>query len=149
MAEPLPEFQGEPDLSAPEFYLNRELTWLNFNYRVLHEAADERTPLLERVKFLAIVGSNLDEFVMKRIGGLKQQVAAGVRTQSIDGRRPEQQIEDCYEVIRDLHARERTVLGKLVAHLAESGIVIARYEDLDADDRAWLRDHYHQNIFPW
>ncbi|MFA9412688.1 MAG: RNA degradosome polyphosphate kinase, partial [Deltaproteobacteria bacterium] len=66
------------DLDAPEYYLNRELTWLTFVKRVLHEAEDSRTPLLERVKFLAITSSILDEFFMKRIGGLKQQVAAGV-----------------------------------------------------------------------
>jgi polyphosphate kinase len=144
----VPEFEGEPDLSAPEFYLNRELTWLGFNYRVLHEAADERTPLLERVKFLAIVGSNLDEFVMKRIGGLKQQVAAGIRALSIDGRRPEQQIADCYEMIRDLYERERKVLAKLVTRLAENDIVIARYEELEEDDQAWLREYYTRNIFP-
>ena len=74
----MPGANGEWDLDDPDLYLNRELTWLNFNYRVLNEAADPRTPLLERVKFLAIVGSNLDEFFMKRIGGLKQQVGAGV-----------------------------------------------------------------------
>ena len=62
------------NLRAPEYYLNRELTWLSFNKRVLHEARDKRTPLLERLKFLAIASSNLDEFFMKRIGGLKQQV---------------------------------------------------------------------------
>ena len=66
------------DLKSPELYLNRELTWLSFNRRVLHEAQDPRNPLLERVKFLAIVNANLDEFFMKRIGGLKQQVGAGV-----------------------------------------------------------------------
>ena len=93
---PLPPSDGEPDLSSPDYYLNRELTWLSFNLRVLHEAEDERTPLLERLKFLAIVASNLDEFVMKRIGGLKQQVAAGLRQPSIDGRTPEQQIVECH-----------------------------------------------------
>ena len=67
------------DLDDPDLYLNRELTWLGFNQRVLHEAADPRTPLLERVKFLAIVSSNLDEFFMKRIGGLMQQMRAGVQ----------------------------------------------------------------------
>jgi polyphosphate kinase len=144
----VPEFEGAPDLSAPELYLNRELTWLGFNHRVLQEAADERTPLLERVKFLAIVGSNLDEFVMKRIGGLKQQVAAGVRTPSIDGRRPAQQISDCYEAIADLYRREREVLSKLVARLAKHDIVISRYEDLGDDDRTWLREYYYRNIFP-
>jgi polyphosphate kinase len=145
---PVPVIEGEPDLSAPDLYLNRELTWLAFNYRVLHEAADERTPLLERVKFMAIVGSNLDEFVMKRIGGLKQQAAAGMTTLTIDGRRPDQQITECYEVIRDLLRRERVVLAKLIGELADHDIHIRRYEDLPEEDRAWLRDYYFRNIFP-
>lgn len=83
-----------PDLRAPELYLNRELTWLEFNRRVLHEAQDPRTPLLERVKFLAIVNSNLDEFFMKRIGGLKQQVGAGVKDLTVDGRTPSSRSTD-------------------------------------------------------
>ena len=91
------------DLRAPELYLNRELTWLAFNRRVLHEAQDPRTPLLERVKFLAIVSANLDEFFMKRIGGLKQQVGAGVHELTVDGRTPEQQIAECVAC----HARAR------------------------------------------
>jgi polyphosphate kinase len=148
VASPVPVFEGEADLSSPELYLNRELTWLGFNQRVLHEAADERTPLLERVKFLAIVGSNLDEFVMKRIGGLKQQAAAGMRAPTIDGRTPEQQITDCLEAIRDLYGREREVLARLADRLAEHDIVIARHEALCEDDRTWLRDYYYQNIFP-
>jgi polyphosphate kinase len=100
------------------------------------------------VKFLAIVGSNLDEFVMKRIGGLKQQVAAGIRTLSIDGRRPEQQITDCDEVLRDFHQRERKVLASVAARLADHDIVISQHEDLGEDDCAWLRDYYYRNIFP-
>jgi hypothetical protein len=88
------------DLRAPELYLNRELTWLSFNRRVLHEAQDPRTPLLERVKFLAIVNANLDEFFMKRIGGLKQQVGAGVKDLTVDGRTPEQQIDECVAFVR-------------------------------------------------
>ena len=76
------------DLDDPALYLNRELTWLEFNRRVLDMAADDDTPLLERVKFLAIVSANLDEFFMKRVGGLKQQIAAGIRTPSVDGRTP-------------------------------------------------------------
>ena len=90
------------DLRSPALYLNRELTWLSFNRRVLHEAEDPRTPLLERVKFLAIVSANLDEFFMKRIGGLKQQVGAGVHDLTVDGRTPQQQIADCLAFIRDL-----------------------------------------------
>ncbi|MDJ0522040.1 MAG: RNA degradosome polyphosphate kinase, partial [Planctomycetota bacterium] len=67
---PAPDASGKHDLRRPGYFLNRELTWLGFNFRVLHEAEDPRTPLLERVRFLSIVGSNLDEFFMKRIGGL-------------------------------------------------------------------------------
>src|SRR5262244_1565396 len=74
------------DLDSPLLYLNRELTWLAFNRRVLAEAQDPRNPLLERLKFLAITASNLDEFFMKRIGGLKQQAAGGVETLTPDGR---------------------------------------------------------------
>ena len=100
-----------PDLDAPDLYLNRELTWLTFNRRVLHEAQDDRNPLLERVKFLAIVASNLDEFFMKRIGGLKQQVGAGVQELTPDGRSPQQQITECYAVIREQEAEQRTLLA--------------------------------------
>ena len=82
--------QEYTDLTSPELYLNRELTWLEFNKRVLHEAKDESNPLLERLKFVGIVSSNLDEFFMKRIGGLKQQVGAGVMDYSVDGRLPAQ-----------------------------------------------------------
>jgi polyphosphate kinase len=75
--------------------------------RVLHEAQDERTPLLERVKFLAIVSSNLDEFFMKRIGGLKQQIGARVRELTVDGRSPEQQLSECLAVVRDIVDQQR------------------------------------------
>ncbi|MGB5397930.1 MAG: RNA degradosome polyphosphate kinase, partial [Gammaproteobacteria bacterium] len=88
------------DLDNPELYLNRELTWLEFNYRVLHMAADEATPLLERVKFIAIVSANLDEFFMKRVGGLKQQIAAGIRTPSVDGRTPLEQLQESQKIVR-------------------------------------------------
>ena len=104
---PVPETADRHDLSRPEYYLNRELTWLNFNFRVLHEAEDPRTPVLERLKFLAIVGSNLDEFFMKRIGGLKQQVEAGITERTVDGRTPGEQIEQCYTVVRELETGQR------------------------------------------
>src|SRR5690349_5037114 len=85
------------DLGAPELYLNRELTYLNFCWRVLQEAADDRLPLLERAKFIGIVASNIDEFFQKRIGGLKQQVGAQLHKVTPDGRTPQQQISDCLE----------------------------------------------------
>jgi polyphosphate kinase len=145
---PVPNPEGVYDLSRPEFYLNRELTWLNFNDRVLHEAEDERTPLLERVKFAAIAASNIDEFFMKRIGGLKQQVGAGFSDRTVDGRTPDEQIVECYAVIRDMEQRQRNVVRLLQQRLAEQHIVIATCADLSNEDQAWLRDHYFQNIFP-
>src|SRR5262249_60733596 len=83
-----------PALDSPLLYLNRELTWLAFNRRVLAEAQDRRNPVLERLKFLAITASNLDEFFMKRIGGLKQQVAAGFQQLTVDRRTPQQQLTE-------------------------------------------------------
>ncbi|MEM9980491.1 MAG: RNA degradosome polyphosphate kinase, partial [Cyanobacteria bacterium P01_D01_bin.2] len=74
------------DLSSPEYYISRELSWLSFNERVLHEALDPRTPLLERLKFLAIFSSNLDEFFMVRVAGIKQQIEAQVSRRTADGR---------------------------------------------------------------
>jgi polyphosphate kinase len=147
---PLPSFTGtgEIDLSEPEYYLNRELTWLNFNYRVLHEARDRRVPLLERVKFLAIVGNNLDEFFMKRIGGLKQQVGAGVKALTVDGRTPEDQIRACYEVVHDLERLQHETCVELVQALRESGILLATYSDLTEEEENDLRQRFLENVYP-
>ncbi|MCU7960501.1 MAG: RNA degradosome polyphosphate kinase, partial [gamma proteobacterium symbiont of Bathyaustriella thionipta] len=113
-----------PDLKDPELYLNRELTWLSFNERVLHEAQDERNPLLERLKFLAITGSNLDEFFMKRIGGLKQQVGAGMGKLTVDGRTARQQISECYEQVRKQERQQRATLHTLLDELREQDVKI-------------------------
>jgi polyphosphate kinase len=137
-----------PSLDAPELYLNRELTWLEFNRRVLHEAQDPKAPVLERIKFLAITASNLDEFFMKRIGGLKQQVAAGFRERTIDGRTPEQQIAECYTEIRAQEEIHRALAADLLAELATDGIEVTAYENLTAEEQAALRDHYMRNVFP-
>ena len=136
------------DLKAPEWYLNRELTWLEFNRRVLWEAEDERTPLLERVKFIAIVSSNLDEFFMKRIGGLKQQVGAGISELSVDGRTPQQQITECYAVVRELEAKKQMLLTKIVDQLKQEGIRFSPFLELSKDQQQVMREHYIQNIFP-
>ncbi|MFQ6024026.1 MAG: polyphosphate kinase 1 [Acidiferrobacterales bacterium] len=136
------------DLTSPELYLNRELTWLEFNRRVLYEAQDERTPLLERIKFMAIVSSNLDEFFMKRIGGLKQQVGAGVQDLTVDGRTPQRQIEECCRVVRDIEAQKDALLPKLLKQLREHGIHVVTYDSLDEKDQEALRDSYVKNIFP-
>ena len=137
-----------PDLRAPELYLNRELTWLAFARRVLAEAEDARNPLLERVKFLAIVGSSLDEFVMKRIGGLKRQSAAGVRKRTVDGRTPQEQIVECYEVMRQLAGSAEQLFVELSKLLADNGIRLATAGELAEDERKWVREHYLREIFP-
>ncbi len=136
------------NLRSPEFYLNRELTWLSFNSRVLHEAQDRRVPLLERLKFLAIASSNLDEFFMKRIGGLKQQLAANVHQLTVDGRTPQEQISECTAAVRELQLRMREIYLDLVKSLARKGIVVADYDELTAEQKDAVRDHYLKNILP-
>jgi len=136
------------DLSDSQWYLNRELTWLEFNRRVLHEAEDERTPLLERLKFIAIVSANMDEFFMKRIGGLKQQIGAGMRELTLDGRTPHQQVRECLAVIGDLHARKRGIFYDVRTLLEQKGIAICNYSELAAKEKKLLREYYFINIFP-
>jgi polyphosphate kinase len=136
------------DLNSPDLYLNRELTWLEFNRRVLHEANDVRTPLLERIKFVAIVSANLDEFFMKRIGGLKQQDAAGVRNLTVDGRTPRQQLKECNDLVRELETHKEQLLPELRRLLATNGINVSNYAELAAEEHSLLREHYLRNIFP-
>ncbi len=138
----------ETDFTSPALYLNRELTWLEFSRRVLNEAQDNRTPLLERIKFVAIVSSNLDEFFMKRIGGLKQQVGAGLRDLTVDGRTPQQQIEECCVVVREIEAQKDALLPKLLKALREYGIHMVAYDSLKKDEQKELRNIYLKNIFP-
>jgi len=147
---PVPEVPVTADVLAdPDLYLNRELSWLAFNERVLHEAADESTPLLDRVKFLAISASNLDEFFMKRIGGLKQQVVAGMQERTVDGRTPQEQIAASYAVVRDFERRQRALWNDLRVRLRdEHGIQIQAHAELSADEQTALREHYVRNIFP-
>ncbi|MCG7956985.1 MAG: RNA degradosome polyphosphate kinase, partial [Candidatus Thiodiazotropha endolucinida] len=136
------------DLDDASLYLNRELTWLAFNRRVLAEASREKNPLLERVKFLAIVSNNLDEFFMKRIGGLKQQVAAGISIPSVDGRTPMQQLEECHKVTREMQQTQEQIYNELLQALSEEEIRITEYQSLNEHQQEKLRDHFQQNIFP-
>ncbi|MGW8193828.1 MAG: polyphosphate kinase 1 [Desulforhopalus sp.] len=138
----------EFDLQSPEWYLNRELTWLEFNKRVLHEGQDERNPLLERVFFLAVVGSNLDEFFMKRIGGLKQQVGASVKSLSVDGRLPQEQIDACHEVVREILDQQQNLEDNLLQLLKEEGILIKQYKDLGKRDRETIDKYFLHEIYP-
>ena len=138
----------EFDLDDPQFYLNREFSWLAFNRRVLALAEHDQTPLLERIKFLAIVSSNIDEFFMKRIGGLKQQIGAHVTTLSVDGRTPLQQIEQSYAIVTELEDKIYAIYKHLRTLLAEHDIQVCQYQQLEVEEQAQLREYYLKNIFP-
>ena len=136
------------DLDSAELFLNRELTWLEFNRRVLHEAQDNCTPLLERFKFVGIVSSNLDEFFMKRIGGLKQQVGAGIQEVTVDGRTPAQQIEESYQLVREIEAQKNQLVPQLIELLSNEEIHLTTYDLLDDNDKEVIRNFYIENIYP-
>src|SRR6266568_603027 len=133
----------------PELYINRELSWIEFNRRVFEQAQDPRHPLLERVKFVSIFDSNLDEFIMIRVAGLKDQVAARVTTPSPTGLTPEQQlmaVRECLlPLIQEVH---RYWLDTLVPLLAEQHIHILNYEELNAPQREAMLAYFEQEIFP-
>jgi polyphosphate kinase len=145
---PDPDDEGQHDLTKSAYYLNRELTWLRFQFRVLNEAEDERTPLLERVRYLAIIGKNLDEFFMKRIGGLMQQVGAGIQARTVDGRSASEQLNDCRDLVHVLEDCKRDALANVLSLLPEHGIRLTGFDDLDEDDQVWLREYYFDNIYP-
>lgn len=135
--------------NTPEpILLNRELTWLSFNQRVLSEAENTQNPLLERVKFLAIVNSNLDEFFMKRIGGLKQQVGAGINTLSADGRTPQQQIDDCYAVVKRIDTDIQRIMKSLTTELQSEQIEILTFNQLSNEQQQQMRQYFYDNVYP-
>jgi polyphosphate kinase len=130
-------------------FINRELSWLDFNARVLELADDPRVPLLERVKFVAIFGSNLDEFFQVRVAGLKDQVAARVTSLSSDGRTAAEQLDMIHVRVNELLDQAERVLGQqLVPALAEAGVVLASWADLDDVDRKHLGEVFTHRIFP-
>jgi polyphosphate kinase len=160
-SHPIPQQKGVPaqpkgqvppcsspgiDPADPQWYLNRELTWLDFKRRVLHQAEDERLPLLERLKFIGIVSANIDEFFMKRIGGLKQQIGAGVRELTPDGRTPRQQVQECLSRIRALETDKNEILTKVLRLLRPKGISIASFEELSAAEKRELRAVHQAGI---
>ncbi len=138
------------DVRDPSLYLNRELSWLEFNGRVLHEALDPRTPLLERLKFIAIFSSNLDEFFQVRVAGLKQQAAAGIVERTADGMTPEDQLSAVSATVRGHVGRHRRCLMEdLLPALAEHGLRIQqRVDDLPPADRAHVDAYFLDNVFP-
>ncbi len=136
------------NLSSHEWFLNRELTWLAFNQRVLHEATDEQVPLLERVFFVAVVGSNLDEFFMKRIGGLKQQVGAGVKKLTVDGMLPQEQIVACYRVAQEILVEQRRIESLLRELLEKEHICFRPYEGLSTAQKKEMDKYFKIEIYP-
>ncbi len=139
----------EVSLNDPQYYFNRELSWLEFNKRVLHEATDPRTPLLERLKFLAIFSSNLDEFFMVRIAALKQQVAANVRKLTPDGRTPSEQLDMISQRLLPTVVEQHQHFEKVLRpQLAREGIYLLDYMDLNQEQRVYLQNYFEEQIFP-
>ncbi|WP_017327246.1 polyphosphate kinase 1 [Synechococcus sp. PCC 7336] len=133
----------------PEYYLNRELSWLEFNRRVLHEALDDRTPLLERLKFLGIFSSNLDEFFMVRVAAIQQQIEAGVTSRTADGLTPPEQLGRIQEHLRPIVAQQHKCFEKVLRPaLAQLGVRILSYADLDRQQQDYLKDYFECHIFP-
>jgi polyphosphate kinase len=136
------------DPLAPTRFINRELSWLAFNERVLAEADNHRHPLLERLRFLSISASNLDEFFMVRVAGLKGQYQAGIKTQSQDGLTPAQQLEAIQQRADRLMEDQQVAWLSLRQQLADVGIYIVAPTDLEPGDRAWLEKRFMADIFP-
>jgi polyphosphate kinase len=130
-------------------FINRELSWLEFNARVLHEAFDDRNPLLERLKFLSIFSTNLDEFYMVRVAGLRRQVAAGVLQTPPDGLTSQEQLAAIHDRIGPLLRRARQCLHDLLLpSLAEHGIKLVGPEDLDPAERETVKLFFESQVFP-
>jgi polyphosphate kinase len=138
-----------PDLSSSDLYFNRELSWVEFNARVLELAEDDRQPLLERAKFAAIWESNLDEFFMIRVAGVHDQIDAGLNEPGADGRTPRQVLAAIRARMQELGTRHDRVINEtILPALAEKGIRIVTCADLSADDRAQLAERFKRQIFP-
>jgi len=129
-------------------FINRELSWLAFNGRVLQQAVDARTPLLERVKFLSIFSSNLDEFYMVRVAGLRRQVAANVQAAPVDGLSPLEQFEAIDRVVREQLAVQRRCLEDLLEQMAANGIRLVGVSDLTAREWGTLDEYFEAQVFP-
>ncbi|QLL30020.1 polyphosphate kinase 1 [Thermosynechococcus sichuanensis E542] len=137
------------DLHDPQYYFNRSLSWLEFNKRVLHEAYDPRTPLLERLKFMAIFSSNLDEFFMVRVAGLKQQVESGIVQGGADGMPPAEQLQAVRQYLLPIVTEQHRYFDQeLRALLAKEAIFLTRFDELTPEQQAYLNDYFQAQVFP-
>jgi polyphosphate kinase len=150
LPEKVERLEPSPGIAAfgPSRFFNRELSWLHFNRRVLEEAENERHPLLERLRFLSISASNLDEFYMVRVAGLRGQVVAGIETPSVDGLTPAEQLDQINRSVAQLTAEQQENWVTLEALLAEAGIHVLSADQLSDAERAWLEEHFLGHIFP-
>ena len=136
------------DRDSPERFFNRELSWLAFNARVLEEAFNKRHPLLERLRFLSISGSNLDEFYMVRVAGLRGQVRAGITQRSQDGLSPERQLAEVNRRVSDLVRDQQRAWSELKGELVAADFSVVAPEDLTEDERNWVDTYFMEHVFP-
>lgn len=135
-------------VSFSKEFTNRDIGWLNFNFRVLYEANDRRNPLLERVKFLSISSSNLDEFVMKRVGRLKKQLAYGITSKSSDGLTPSQQLTGIRKNVIEMIKSLASAFKDLRSELIKEDILLLKWSELNASEKEQIRQFYLKNVFP-
>lgn len=134
--------------TSPQRFYNRELSWLQFNHRVLEEAANPRHPVLERLRFLSISASNLDEFYMVRVAGVHGQIVAKVETVSQDGLTPSQQLTAINHTVSGLSAEQQALWSSLIVEMKSAGIHIVEAKELTAAEHSWLETEFNTRVFP-
>ena len=141
-------FNNKVEINSDNRFFNRELSWISFNWRVLQEAENQNVPLMERVNFLSISASNLDEFYSVRVAGIKEMVRKNLKIKSDDGLSPFEQLEKIDSQARDLMATQQRIWKGLVKELKKEAIYIVKGDDLKAADKEKLEKKFLQEIFP-